>query len=475
MAYHGFEAVLDRPLLDIDCRLDPTFRGTMEEGLGAELSGVKISLGRAMCDVRSPLAMTVGSEVRLSPRLGRLPGSVVRAIIAHELVHVVQKQRGLGSRTGPSGAGHDAAIEAEASLGALSLCAGRGFRPRLADAPAVPRLWGPAGHYYTCYFVMLAAGLDSEVARLRAVFCQLPDQALNFDATAAAIDALVSADSLFLREGVRAAGFNTANPWQAGETTDEKRARILQDAQVESGLHSLTGASSSIEQAFRMGVLHQMFNSRDHLAIGLGLHAFGDSFAHVDQSHSAVMYKNGIGHAAELFSVDSQDKMIDLIASGHVDIDRLKRVLADIMLHSHDPDDVTNPKPGRNALYKQYVLLLYIIASAARQRPRMPQALTCELLGTLTQMWTPQGQEQNDIYVIQKIREFAIKHLGVAMAPYQPEHEDQVYFPAYYVAHKQDFAEAGFFGLVGMGMAGNRIRTLAARWARNFTVQSFRP
>ena len=77
--------------------------------------------------------------------------------------------------------------------------------------------------------------------------------------------------------------------------------RVLEDAQVSSGLHSLTGGKAIQEQGYCYKELKGIFTSNDHLAIGLALHAFGDSFAHVQlRNPKGLMYRTGIGHAAEL-------------------------------------------------------------------------------------------------------------------------------------------------------------------------------
>lgn len=474
MVIHGAEAVLGRSAARAPRRLDAAFREAMEERLGEDLAAVRIGALPAARARHAPLAMTIADRILVSPVLDRMPAEVARAVIAHELVHIVQKRRGRGGPRGATGPRHGAAIEAEAELGALRLCVGAPFRPLLADAPQIPRFWGPAGHYYTCYFVMLAAGVDPEMARLRSVFCQLPDQVRQFDATAAAIDSKVDADSIALRGAVRASGLGPANPHQWYESVQEKSARILQNAQVESGLHSLTGSSSSDEQSFRFKVLTEIFNSRDHLAVGLGLHAFGDSFAHVDQSNRSLMYKNGIGHGAELFSAEARDRILDALVKGGSAAD-LKEALSQNLLHAHDPDDVTNRRPGRSLLYLTYVACLHVIAQKASGRARLPLQPTVRLLSVLTQMWTPQGQEQNDIRVIHYLRRFSIEVLGIPLADYAPETEEADYFAAYYVRHKPDFSLAGYSGKLGQQMANDRIRTLAARWARHFTVQSFSP
>jgi hypothetical protein len=71
---------------------------------------------------------------------------------------------------------------------------------------------------------------------------------------------------------------------------------------VQLGLHCLTGGDAREEKAFRADVATSLVGGgwldRDW-ALGLALHAYGDSFAHVRLDDTTRMYDWGFGHAVE--------------------------------------------------------------------------------------------------------------------------------------------------------------------------------
>ncbi len=151
----------------------------------------------------------------------------------------------------------------------LRSLAGNSFRGRDVASPACPRGWGVAGHYYTVYFVLLAAGLDPVMAKQLAFFAQMPDQVDELDATSAGEDLMLSF----------------------------RRAPMLRDYQVQMGLHALTGGDAETETATRAKRLKNAVLGS--FEFGLGLHAYGDSYAHRQIAHPARMYEPGLGHAIE--------------------------------------------------------------------------------------------------------------------------------------------------------------------------------
>lgn len=462
--------------------LDGDVRARFEHAFGADLAGIGLVEFDGEFAGPAPAAAAIGDRIFVSSGLKRLPARARERILAHEIVHVLQK-RNVATMSGAVGPAAAAALEFEADQGAEAALAGRLFRVALADRAEIPRFWGPAGHYYTSFFVMLAAGVEPRIARLRAFFCQMPDQVLNFDATAAAIDSKIDADSIVGRYGAKQAVSAPANPYHFfGESEEQKRKRILENAQVESGLHSLTGAGSAAEQQYRFGVLLKMFPHNDHLAVGLALHAFGDSFAHVQLSNPGLMYKNGIGHAAELFNDAAQDRVLTAFsqASGPSDLaHRLGGAKAQIVNHAHDPDDILLPDSAHKARYLTYILYLYAISRARAGVPLLTPQTTCVALGNLPVQYTEQDEEVNETSVIAAIRRLSTIAFGIPMNSYSPEKEAETYFPDFFNKHTTEFAQAGYEGdgsnSAAFRQANDRVRSLAARWARNFTVQSFSP
>ena len=297
-----------------------------ERCLDQDFSEVRLDLQPATA--LGGLARTIGSTISLSHEAAHLPATSVDFILAHELAHVVQKR--LGSRAKQAGLArpthgdHVAAIEREADAAAAAILSGSAMRCVLPDDPARPAHWGELGHYYTSYFVMLKAGVDPKKARVRAFFCQLPDQVWQFDATGATRDYneaapedsdyglksyAVSAATWFA--DIKRATPNSAFVYQTQTrmTGDEsgvyeikvkvedpvaRAARLPRDLNVIRGLHCLTGGSSTLETEFRTNVLKQ--NWTDPVLSGLALHPFGDSFAHRTESDIKVMYGDDHGH-----------------------------------------------------------------------------------------------------------------------------------------------------------------------------------
>ena len=156
------------------------------------------------------------------------------SVIAHELAHVCQKR--LASR--PSRRSISApslALEIEADLAVWAISRGHQYSPILSDVSDSVRFWGPAGHYYTVYFLSVAAGLDPEICFRNAIYTQLPDQVDELDATAA---------------GMRqfAVGAKSAARLDLEDTNFELQiSQALQsanDLMVQRGLHSLMGGGA---------------------------------------------------------------------------------------------------------------------------------------------------------------------------------------------------------------------------------------
>jgi len=229
-----------------------------------------------------------------------------------------------------------------------------------------------AGHYYTVYYVGLAAGLREEFAFKTAFYAQLPDELSELDAVEVAInntiplllDVFLRKDNGILltemkkhlimnfihcvknnREKLNLKGsffyckniHSNIKPvlmevllnWREYFESREEISKIIDHHKdIFAGLHALTGRSSSVETAYR-GQLLETHNFRDvfsnqlaHMELGFKLHAFGDSFSHRKMKDPFTMYCNLIGH----------------------------------MLDGDEPDYITNKE-----LYLQYVTEMYNI------------------------------------------------------------------------------------------------------------------
>ena len=231
----------------------------LEDGLGERFADVDVHVRGSQASA-SPGRVFVPDAV-----MGRPGAAASKLVLAHEFAHVAQFRRGASSDA------HAPArtLEAEAGQAAAALAGGGTYRCR-EPASATSRLaWGVAGHYYTVYFVLLAAGVDPTTAKTLALYAQMPDQVDELDATSAGVDMMVSV----------------------------RDAPVLRDIQIQMGLHALTGGDAEQETAGRAKRLKNA--ALGSFEFGLALHAYGDSYAHRQISHPSRMYDPGFGHAVE--------------------------------------------------------------------------------------------------------------------------------------------------------------------------------
>jgi hypothetical protein len=101
--------------------LDPGLRAEMEDRLGGDLSQVRIHTDAVRAGELGAAAVTAGSDVYFAPGVYEPDTRPGRAVIAHELAHVLQQTR----HSGPSG------VDAEAAASAAALGGG----PVVGTAP----------------------------------------------------------------------------------------------------------------------------------------------------------------------------------------------------------------------------------------------------------------------------------------------------------------------------------------------------
>jgi hypothetical protein len=305
----------------------------------------------------------------------------VRLVLAHELAHVAQKRLWHRSAVRDATSPTDRMrIERDASASAAAALTGRRRPPRYADAPDAIRCWGPEGHYYTTYYVAIAAGLNQLRASEIAFYCQLPDQIEELDAIAVAMKMAAAlglpttkTDGALLalsNPGVTATGIafyygekllsavqdpsmmTWTNTWKArarpvaqqfqdsARKEREKSPETFENLlTVQMGLHCLTGGESKSETAFRRSVAKDLPRSGalgGDWALGVALHAFGDSYAHRYVDDPEWMYDWGAGHAVEA-------------------------------QQGHEPDNINHP--SRRGPYVTYGAAMYDIFLARTETP----------------------------------------------------------------------------------------------------------
>ena len=364
---------------------------------------------------------------------------VAETVLAHELAHVVQKRRpGSSLSAYAASPEYECLLELEANRAAQRAVAGRPARCVLPDQPTRLAAWGPAGHYYTAYFVLLAASGNNEQAQRRAFFCQMPDQVFDFDAVSAACD-YYQQDSpgkvwiphfgtfVPISESVETEtqtvyeydGLAMSRTTVIVETAASRLRRKQIDRQISTGLHCLTGRKGTEEIAIREKLLYKYKD--DDLRYGLALHCFGDSYAH--QTKEGRMYTPIQGHA----------------------------------LDGHAPDDVAR----HGTQYIHYVAQLHRVASKtmAIRSPRL------DLVGTLDALepvWKMQFDADDD--VIQqihcgKIRQIARKMNFGDLGGYSPEREKETYWRLFWRNNSAPIKAAG-----GADQVYNVTRSCGKEW-----------
>jgi hypothetical protein len=382
-----------------DTKLDSQTRRLMERCFSEDFRRVDLSLlPDSSCPSRFK-ACTIGQRIFIARRYYQPDTALGRHILAHELAHVVQKRRGRDrSRDASIAAGPAFLVEMEANMAAAVVGSGAEFACSLADRADCPRCYGPAGHYYTVYFLLVGAGLSNDSAAQIAFWAQMPDQIAELDGFLAAIR---------LQTTICKAPPPSRNRSPSTQSPPEPVECHPQDMAVLIGLHTLTGGPSAPATArFRQILLDAKLDS---LKFGLAIHAYGDSFAHRVLDHPDRLYGPQLGHTVEWVET--------MTVRGTEDCDHINR---------------------RPDLYNDYCLALYDIickkTPQIKDRLFMPDEAT--RLARYGANVTPAQAEQNQIVeqltnVVEKDTEEGqisalrrlIANLGVRMDDYEPEKE----------------------------------------------------
>lgn len=403
-----------RPATDAVAPGDATLR-RIAQALGQRPGAVPLRTGAAadrLCEALGTPALALDGAVWLGAGWRRSGPWRRRAILAHEMAHAAQ-QRAFRDGAPPA---DPARAEAEAHACAAAALAGRTLRPRLALDPARPACWAEAGHYYTVYFVLLAAGVPNRKALRAAFHCQMSDEIADLDAAERGIEIGLNKDvyDLFGDDG---AVSKTRRMLEKGGNTYDGRALTAYDkdpygtyliaprtyryerggydrdifmaVKVQMGLHSLTGGAAEAETAKRVKIAMEA-DPEDGPAFGLALHALGDSFAHRDGNR---MFPPPLGHG----------------------------------LKFHEPDEIG---PARARLYARYVRLLHGIGMRKfNGREGSPILDGCRLdadatIGSLSKHMLHEFKHFSEGMQIAAIRRAAILDLKLTMDPYAPEKTD---------------------------------------------------
>lgn len=335
-------------------------RTVLETGFDRSLADVRLQVWPDRLPWPRARACAVGNTVHLR-ETDYLPGTQSGLnLLAHEVAHLVQKSRGACR---PASI---AAAEADAAAAAVAVLSGRHAVCCVADDSAVPRFWGFAGHYYTVYFVLLAAGVDDLTAGQMAFYSQMPDQIKELAAVPAGFDMVVNRAKAKVLGRVDHA---------AAQRAAEKVAR---DYEVQEGLHCLNGGPSSVETIKRASYLRSLpFGS---FVFGIALHPYGDSFAHRQMHDAGRMYDPGFGHAKD----------------------------------GHGPDHIQE----RRGLYMQYLEGLYDIVAAKTPHRSRPVDRTGLMARALEYMSMSGDAAQGA-----QMRQIAARDFGRVMNAYRPENE----------------------------------------------------
>src|SRR5678815_1372044 len=131
-----------------EARLEPVLQRRFEAWFQEDPSSLRLIFFKAP-DVSSgmPRAFSFGAHVFLAPTMPYATRAEAEYMLAHEMAHVVQRLRARASRRTLASIPGDV-FEREANAAAAAFITGSLCPPLSQDIAAVPRAWGPSGHYY---------------------------------------------------------------------------------------------------------------------------------------------------------------------------------------------------------------------------------------------------------------------------------------------------------------------------------------
>jgi len=301
----------------------PEFVDQLEWSFDEPLRSVHVHRRQVECGTqrhRRTSAYVKGEEIFVPRSLD--PASLLgKLVLAHEIAHVLQRRRSRHTTYSRLVRPTDdrLTIEADASRASVTALLGGKAAVRACDTGRGNAQWSEPGHYYTAYFILLAIGVPNDEAASIAFYTQMPDEVVELDAVPRGQEIIGHEVMTVVRDTTQVLLLRPNYSAQVGLTDmlTLKRTRTVQttirrtplkkpsvsaetdDAtlarNVQMGLHCLNGGSSEAERRFRKKKLSELCSASRHdkLAIGLALHAFGDSYAH---ANGGTMYPCGPGH-----------------------------------------------------------------------------------------------------------------------------------------------------------------------------------
>lgn len=152
-------------------------------------------------------------------------------------------------------------------------------------------LYGESGHFYTVYFVSLAAGFDQETAFRNAFYAQMPDEVDELDA----VDRHYRSVTHALSDSWARSDILPVSP------LEQKLIDANRDL-IQTTLHSLTGGDTEAERRATETAISE--TEAGTIEMGLLLHRFGDTFAHSTIDDPGVTYETGWGHLGDMHAPD---------------------------------------------------------------------------------------------------------------------------------------------------------------------------
>ena len=324
---------------DCGISIDAAHRSLMEDCFQTSFRDLRLHFSLASQvanDALGSLAFTVDDHICFRPGFDACPGAPYTYLLAHELTHVMQKRRGRKPGRTTQSIGLEEQLENEADAIAFGVLKGMRAARVTPDPSSAPRLYGPAGHYYTAFYTAAAVGFDFATASAIAFYTQLPDLVEEIDAYKEGLVwnkqfGMANASSA---ESCLSIFKSDQAYWE--HSADHAIDRMVLAWQVQAGLHALTGGDAHAESDLRESILGKQ--KPGTLKLGLALHAFGDSFAHRDFDKGDKMYGPPFGHGTEFVNHLLRD---------------------DSSLNAHDPDIIGL----RKDLYLEYGSRLYKVLS----------------------------------------------------------------------------------------------------------------
>lgn len=306
--------LIDAAIQEQGSPIDPCLLARMESSFETSIRDVRLhfsSASLAANEALGSLAFTIENHICFAREPDSFSGKEFSSLLAHELTHVAQKRKGRHGCGSTQRDSSEALLEQEACATSVAVLQGLPVTALSPDPSPSPRLFGPAGHYYTTFYLSLAVGFDYDMAAQIAFFTQLADQVAELDAVVAGFcwwgeygeSVFAGVPEFFVKLfgkpnlETRRGRFRQSVLDVLHEDQDWWINQMVRAWTVQAGLHALTGGDAHAETDKRLRILSRL--EAGTLGFGLGIHALGDSYAHRDLHHGSKMYGPPLGHSVE--------------------------------------------------------------------------------------------------------------------------------------------------------------------------------